>query len=179
MNRIICAFAVVLLSLCTTSIVTAEPPADSLAVRIVPSSTNNKGGHSITLFLPAQHFYVVITNVSKEPVRLWREWCSWGYYSLSFSVVGPDGKDILVKKKQIGWTKNFPDSTTLAPGDHLVFEVTFDQAVWPDAPVPDKGKSREVKMKAVFAIAADDESKQHGVWVGEVSSPVASYTIYR
>jgi hypothetical protein len=34
-------------------------------------------------------------------------------------------------------------------------------------------------MKAIFSIPADDDTKKHGVWTGEVSSPLESYTIFR
>jgi hypothetical protein len=94
-------------------------------------------------------------------------------------VVDANGKETIVEKAPRGWRKNFPDAMTLGPGDHIVFEVTFDEATWPNAPVPEKGKSREVKMKAVFAIPADADTKTHKVWTGEAASPVETYTIYR
>jgi len=37
-------------------------PADSLSVRIVPTSFREQGGRSITLWQPSQHFHVIITN---------------------------------------------------------------------------------------------------------------------
>ena len=178
MKRIIFALAILLPALRATRLFAADHPADAVAVRIVPSRTDDKGGRSITLFQPAQHFHVVVTNVSREPVRLWREWCSWGYHCLSFVVV-EDGRNTAVTKAEISWRKNYPDSTTLAPGEHMVFEVTFDKSVWPNAPVPDNGKSRVVRMKAVFAVPADEDARKLGVWTGEVSSPVEAYTVYR
>jgi hypothetical protein len=134
---------------------------------------------AITLFTPAQHFYVVVTNVSQEPIRLWREWCSWGYYNLSFKVTDDTGKTTVVKKKPREWRKNYPDSTILGPGDHMVFEVSFDEATWEGAPLPEQHKSRRVKMSAVFEIPEDQDTRKMKVWTGKASSPELTYTIYR
>ena len=60
---------------------------DSLSIRIVPTSFREKGGRSITLWQPSQHFHVIITNTAEEPIRLWREWCSWGEQMLSRDAV--------------------------------------------------------------------------------------------
>lgn len=59
-----------------------EPQAPPLlAVRIVSTKHHEKIGRTIELYQPSQHFDVVVTNVSDRPVRLWREWCRWGYFS--------------------------------------------------------------------------------------------------
>jgi len=178
MMRIVCVTGLVVVALATT-VFAAGKVEDSLAVRIVPTRTSDKGVRSIDLYRPSDHFHVVITNVSKDPIRLWREWCSWGYYALSFRIADENGKTTEVRKGPRAWTRNAPDAAALAPGDHMVLEVAFDQDTWPDAPLPGKGNSREVRMKAVFAIQADEETKKAGVWTGEVASPEETYTIYR
>ena len=172
--------------ICSLSVVAAlgrsfgeEKPADALSVRIVPTNFQEKAGRSITLWQPTQHFHVIITNTSGKPLLLWKEWCSWGYYTLSFEVMDENGKKTHVKKMPRPWTKNFPDSITILPGDHMVFEVSFAGATWQNAPLPPKGKSHKIKMKAVFEIVEDEQSKKHGVWTGKVSSPEFPYTIYR
>jgi hypothetical protein len=66
------------------------PPSAPLAVRIVPTSNTEKLGPGIELYGPEQHFHVVITNASGGPIRLWREWCRWGYFNLAF-VVAEEG----------------------------------------------------------------------------------------
>jgi hypothetical protein len=143
--QIIFLFACILMSPVVNA---GEKNADStvsLTVRIVPSSTTEKGVRLIALSNPSQHFSVVVTNTSNEHIRLWREWCSWGYYTLSFSVVDAAGKNVIVTKGSRAWTRNFPDTTTLGPGDHMVFEVTFDKDTWPNAPMPVESKSHTVK----------------------------------
>jgi len=170
---------------CNLSIIAAlersyaeEKPAEALSVRIVPTNFRETVGRSITLWQPTQHFHVIITNSSDKPLRLWKEWCSWGYYNLYFEATDKDGKKSHVKKMPRGWTKNFPDWITVFPGDHKVFEVTFD-ATWRGAPVPPKGKSHKINLKAVFEIGEDKDTKQNQVWTGKVSSPELPYTIYR
>ena len=32
-------------------------------------------------------WFVVLTNISKKDMSVWREWCSWGYFSLSFTII--------------------------------------------------------------------------------------------
>lgn len=150
----------------------------ALSVRIVPDRAGD-GGRSITLWRPSSRFSVVLTNLSDKPVRLWREWCSWGYFALSFVVNDDAGKATVVKKAGRGWDKNYPDWTQLDPGDSMVFEVTFGENTWENAPLPAPGKSLKVRMKAVYEVREDEESKKLNVWTGKVESPELAFTIYR
>lgn len=172
--------------LCSLSVMMAlvqvdgqEKAAESIAVRIVPTNFREKAGRSITLWQPTQHFYVIVTNTSAKPLRLWKEWCSWGYYNLTFVSTDGTGKKGIVKKLPRPWTKIFPDWLTIDPGDHMVFEVSFSETIWQNAPLPPKGKSHKIKLKAVFEIGEDEQSKIHEVWMGKLSSPEHPYTIYR
>ena len=179
MRRIVLLACVLVAMFVIQGCTAGEKAGSSLSVRIVPDSTDDKGSRTINLSLPKQHFYVVITNISDKPVRLWREWSSWGYYTLSFVVTDDKGKMKVVKKGMMAWTKNYPDWTVLTSGDHMVFEVSFDLETWPNAPIPEKDKSREVKMKAEFEIPEDKETKEYQVWTGKVSSPEDKYVIYK
>jgi hypothetical protein len=153
--------------------------ADILAVRIVPTGYHEKTGRAIEVYGPSQHFHVVVTNVSDRPVKLWRDWCSWGYFSLSFVATGEDGKPVTVGKKLREWMKNFPDATIVPPGDHMVFEVALDDDVWKDPPLPERGQSRTVRLRAVYTIRNDQEAEKFGVWTGRVSSPEETYTLWK
>ena len=175
-------FAVTLaaLSLCAPAWAGEGGAQPALAVRIVsPDRHRGEGPQLITLHQPSQQFHVVVTNVSGKPLRLWREWCSWGYYMLSFRVTGEDGETVTVKKAARGWSKNYPDWNLLQPGDHMVYEVSFDKKTWPNGPLPQEGKLREVKMSAVIEVEADAESKREDVWTGKVASPERTYKIAR
>ncbi len=148
----------------------------ALAVRIVPTQYMEKGGGLILLKQPSEHFHVVVTNVSSVPIRLWREWCSWGYYNLTFLVTVGTDAPFVVKKQSRAWFANWPDPETISPGGHHVRDVAFDTATWVGSPVPEAGSGRTVRMKAVFELPPED-AKPHGVWTGKVSSPEESYEL--
>ena len=60
-----------------------------------------------------------------------------------------------------------------------MFEVSFDAATWRDPPLPEQGKSRTVRLRAIFEVPADQETKANQVWTGKALSPEDAYTIYR
>src|SRR5689334_7045545 len=80
-----------------------------LSVQIVPTGARGSE-RSIELYQPGAHFHVTLTNKTKQPIRLWKEWCSWGYFNLSFEARGADGKVTRIHKRDRGWDKNFADS---------------------------------------------------------------------
>jgi hypothetical protein len=84
-----------------------------------------------------------------------------------------------VKKAVRSWHKNFPDAMILSPGGHMVYEVAFDPATWPDAPLPERHRPKIVRMRAVYSSRLDRDATEHGVWTGEVSSGEDGYTLWR
>jgi hypothetical protein len=154
-----------------------EKASAPITVRIVPDRLNERDERTIWLLPPLQHFRVVLTNVTREPVRLWQEWCSWGYFTLSFEATDQSGKTVNVRKKPRGWDRNYPDWTIIPPGDHMVFDVTFDESIWQNAPLPKVRESRVVKLKAIFEIPDDEDAKKAKVWTGRAVSPEYTYTL--
>src|SRR5258708_39482375 len=55
-------------------------------------------------------FYVILTNVSKEPQAAFEAWNSWGYQAVSFEVRTADGHPFAISKKPQGFTRNFPST---------------------------------------------------------------------
>jgi hypothetical protein len=153
-------------------------PPEPISVRIVPTSFHEKGGRVIALYKPADHFHVVLTNVSDQPIRLWRDWCSWGYFCLSFELTDQDGRTFQVRKKPRGWDKNFPDPFTIPGGNHMVLDVALDDT-WEGVPLPVNRNGQVWKIKAVYEVPADEETAKHKVWTGKVSSPEKTYTVFR
>jgi hypothetical protein len=45
------------------------------------------------------HFPVIVTNTSDKQQRIWREWCSWGYFGLTFQFTDESGKKWVAEKK--------------------------------------------------------------------------------
>jgi hypothetical protein len=163
----------------------ARPPDSAgvgvaaLTVRIVPTDFEEETGRVIAMNRPSQHFYVVATNVSGQSIRLWREWYSWGYFNLTFQVTGQEGGPVEVRKVDREWTRNFPDWEIIPPGGNQVREVTFDPTTWEGLPLPEAHRSRVVRIRAIYDIQQDEETKRHGIWTGRVSSPEDSYEIRR
>jgi len=155
----------------------AAPAREPLAVRIVPTRHDETSGRGIELRVPPNHFQVVVTNVSNQNLRLWREWCSWGYFNLSFEATDQNGRTVTVSKREQGWDKNFPDPILVLPGEHLVYEVSFDEDKWKNSPTVGLKGVKTIKMQAIFEIKPDKHALEKEVWTGRVTSPTNSYTL--
>ena len=159
-----------------------EPASPDLLVAIaVP---DRRGGRVVELIDERSHFHVVVTNVSEHPVRLWREWCSWGYYNLSFEITLPGGKKLVAKKHARPWKKNYPDFCTIEPGNHLVIEVYPNADDWKDSGLgsiarSDPGEGRKVTLQAIYSIEADQHAGEEGVWTGRVESELTEIVIHK
>ncbi len=125
------------------------------------------------------HFHVILRNTSNKPRRVWKEWCSWGYYALAFEITDSKGKTFTVNKKPRGWDKNYPDYWTLAPQECLVLDVAFaDTAIWEGFPRPSAHRG-VFKMRATFGIEPDSDSRERSVWTGRAVSESAEYVFYK
>ena len=153
--------------------------APPLRVEIVPHVSSVQRMPSILLWESGDHFHVVLTNISKRPVRLWREWCSWGYFNLSLESRDREGKTLSVSKRERDWDRNYPDWMELLPGDSTVFNVGLEPKVWMNSPiaVPAAGKTHKavIRLRAVYNVRDDEDARREGVWVGRVSSPEIDY----
>lgn len=154
-----------------------EPPQKSLAVHVVPTDSG-RGRRAIDLSNPGDHFHVLIENISNDRIRLWKEWCSWGYAALSFEVVDADGATRTIAKVPGEWNKNFPDLFELAPDDEMVIEVSLDPSLWQNSPLSGSSGEAQLRMRAVFEIGPDRESEKMKVWTGRALSAQFEYDIY-
>ena len=128
------------------------------------------------------HFPVVITNISTEPVKFWREWCSWGYFALSFEITDEHGKTWAASKynsktgKPIYWNRNFPDFWTIQPKESLVIDVLFaDTEIWGGFPLNPEGHPHFFTMRVICAVRSEEHSKKLGVWTGQIMSEPQKY----
>jgi hypothetical protein len=156
----------------------AEASRRSLAVNIVPTSSSEKVGQAIELFDKDRHFHVVVTNLSSAPIKLWEEWCSWGYFDLSFEARDVTGRRFVISKKMRGWDKNFPCPVTIGAGRAWVIDVNLDPSIWQNSPLSSDRGQATLRLRAVFEISEDEASKANGVWTGKVSSPEDEYKFY-
>jgi len=170
---------VVLLLAATTATVWAAPEAkpSPLAVNIVPTSSDARTGDTLELFGDG-HFHVVVTNLATAPIRVWKEWCSWGYFDLSFEARDATGRSFVISKKNRGWDKNFPCPIAIGGGRSWVIDVNLDPSIWLNSPLSNDTGKATLRLKAVFEIREDERSREERVWTGKVTSPAGEYTLY-
>jgi hypothetical protein len=110
----LCAFALVLLG-------TALPAAASDWLLTAVPQTEGKRGQVLDISRP---FHVILTNATNHNLVVWKDWCSWGYFNLSFEFKGKDGKIIKVEKDtRVGWTRNGPAEFVVLPGCAYTFTI--------------------------------------------------------
>jgi hypothetical protein len=169
---IIALFALMSLTVSTK----AEESPISVSIAIPTESTTNR-----ILFYRnrTNHFHVIVSNTSDKPQRIWQEWCSWGYFGLTFEFTDEHGKKWVANKKERSWTRNFPDWWILEPHESLVMDVHFgDSDIWQG--FPKVGDTPQiVTMRAVLEFKPDDESRKNGIWTGRVVSPTITVKFYQ
>ena len=147
----------------------ALPPVTvSIAIPVEGSILGHES-QSLSFRIPGAHFHTIISNVSTNDIRLWKEDCSLGYEALSFEVADNAGNNWVAKKRRRNWRTNYPRWRVLKPKEAMVIDVYFgDARVWEGFRRPPKGTPLTVILKAVFEIPADKDAKDHQVWAGRV-----------
>lgn len=163
--------------LCGTSLADDKDPAAGGPITVSIAIPVHHGHRSLN---ESDHFHVVVRNVSEKPLRLWTDRYSWGYDNLSFEQTLDDGKTTRITKKERGWDKNFPDWLELQPGESYILNVNlFAADIWNDVPTANpKAKPKLVKLRAIYEVQPDDESKKLGVWTGKVASATDTFAIW-
>ena len=115
-------------------------------------------------------FYVVLTNVSGQPQPAWETWNSWGFWTISFEFVMPDGKHIAAtKNRNTCFTKNYPATFLIPPGESQVYPIRLD-AGWDNRPTFAEAGDTPVTVKAIYEVAPTAESTKYKVWTGRIES---------
>jgi len=115
---------------------------------------------------------VIIENVSDKPQQHFDEWNSWGYFNLTLEWTDASGKTGTVRKVARSWTRNFPSTTTLKPGEALVREITFDPKVWQGW--PDISERTKLALKVSYHVAPRPDADG---WTGAINSEEQTVTI--
>jgi hypothetical protein len=113
--------------------------------------------------------YVVLTNVSGELQAVWESWNSWGYQTISFELTTADGKKFTVTRCQEDFTRNFPSTYVIKPGEHQVFAIRLDEW-WETRPSLPKGDEALITLKAIHEVTPTPEATKYKVWTGRVES---------
>ena len=141
-----------------------ETSRSPFSLSIVPGI----GGITMAKNKPRE-FYVVITNVSGGPQSIWQYWNSWGYQAISFELTTADGKKFVLSKKQEEFTRNFPSTFVVEPGEHQVSPIKLDER-WETHPALPKTDEMPITLKAVYEISTTPEASQYKVWTGRLES---------
>jgi hypothetical protein len=170
-------FALVFITVCNTQ----KQPASSnpeakaqkvpFSVSVVPETSRGEGfGSTIDMaHYKPRDFYVVLTNVSSEPQAVWEDRNSWGYRAVSFELTTVDGKKFLVSRRPASFTRNFPSTFLMEPGEHQVYAIRLDQW-WETHPSLPKADETEITLKAIYEVRPTPEAAQYKVWTGRLES---------
>ena len=159
-----------LLIICATSLALASALAElPFQISLVPEGRSDQGARISWGDDSKRNFYVVLTNTTDKPRRVFNTWNSWGYQAISFEfTLSPETK-INVSMKPQRFTKNVPSTFTIPPNGHQVFPITLNEA-WDEKPNFGKAGRIMVKMRIVYELSETTESKENGVWTGRIES---------
>ena len=156
------------------------PSSDSISapfsLAVVPEFSGSEGGSIAMANYKPRNFYVVLTNISKEPQAVWEYWNSWGYQTISFEFTTASGKKGRILKRQQDFTVNFPSTFLIQPGEHQVYAVQLDQW-WQAHPSLPKADEMPIALKAVYEVSPTPEASQHKVWTGRVESHTYNFKL--
>jgi len=153
----------------------SETQKTPFALSIVPTrSTSDSRVITIASQKPDE-FYVVLTNISNEPQSVWETWNSWGSQTISFEFKFGNNPPILVARGPEDFTRNFPSTFLIPPGEHKVYPIRLDK--WWDVRSIPKSTEMLVSLKAVYQVPNTPEAAEYHVWTGRVESGNYQFTL--
>jgi hypothetical protein len=126
----------------------------------------------------AREFYVVLTNISKEPQPVWEYWNGWGFQAVFFELTTGDGKRFVLTAKDRAFDSNFPSTFIVEPSEHQVFAIRFDDS-WGVEPALPKTDEMPVALKAIYGVSANPDTAKFHVWAGRVDSHSYNFTLFQ
>ncbi len=162
-------FLVLVLSLTRFAWSANQDAGQPFTLSVVPSRSSAQGGTITIADDKPDEFYVVLSNTSKDAQRVFESWNSWGYQTVSFEFVTPDGKKTVVSKRPQDFTRNFPSTFLIPPGEHQVYAIRLDKW-WEARPILTARAETQITLKAIYQVSATPESTKEKVWTGRVES---------
>ena len=159
-------------------VVTLEPVAkgeDNSQSPFLLSIVPGRSGITMAKNKPNE-FYAVLTNVSHEPQAVWETWNSWGYQVISFEITTADGKKFVLSKKQEEFTRNFPSTYLVQPGENQVIAIRLDDW-WVTHPALPKSDEMPITLRAAYEVTPTHEATQYKVWTGRLESRSYSFSL--
>jgi len=144
---------------------------------VVPSNSESKT-QSITIAKDKpREFYVILTDASKEARAVFQKWNSWGYQNVCLEFTTEDGKKFIVSMREQDFTRNFPGTFLIQPGEHQVYPIKLDEK-WEITPNLTTDGETKVTLKAIYRVPPTPEATEHKVWVGRVESKEYNFTLH-
>lgn len=154
---------------------TPATPDTPFELAVVPTRSSSDA-RIITRALEKPHeFYVVLTNVSNKPQAVWEAWNSWGARTISFQFKIGDNAPILITRGPEIFTRNFPSTFLIPPGEHQVYPIRLDK--WWDGSALPKSTEIQVSLKAIYEVPNTPEATTYHVWTGRVESRNYEFTL--
>ncbi len=173
MNKIVC---VVVVSLLTNAGVFAdsEKTLPDWRIEVVPSRNSVGKGAVIYAKKSLDVFYVVLHNQSGKDLKVWRDWCPWGYNNLSLTAEQEGGRKVSITRVPNDWDQSYPDAALVKAGQCYVYEIRLAGKTWKGI---EKISEKPFKLSVTFKVQETAEAKQKKVWIGEVTSNPVPVTL--
>jgi hypothetical protein len=186
MRILILLFTVTFLTSCNHETKKNKPSnIVNLELKIIPKSFPEAAPYPLLILNKKTDFqiFVLMTNYSTDTVRIWEENCSWGFGGLSFEFEYPSGEIQHVTHFCGAWDSNFPRTQKIPPNSSYIFSVNFMDGFWQNGPKPivdySKLKELNIKIKAIYEIKEDRDTKDNFVWTGSVESNTENYILFQ
>ncbi len=153
-----------------------DAPKAPFSLVVVPTTSTGEGGTITMAHRMPRDFYVVLTNDSQETQAVWESWNSWGYQAISFELTTTEGKKFVVSRRQEDFTRNFPSTFLVKPGEHQVLAIRLDER-WQTHPTLPKRDEMPVTLKAVYEVPPTAEATKYKVWTGRIESRIYNLTL--
>lgn len=153
----------------------SNTPRVPFTLSIVPTTSRSDSRVITIAATKPDEFYVVLTNISTAPQLVWEYWNSWGYQTISFEFMLDRNQRIIVSKRPQDFTKNFPSTFMIPPGDHKVYAIRLDRE-WDTIAIP-KSSEAPVTLKAIYQVSQTPEASTYNVWIGRVESSSCKLTL--
>ena len=111
---------------------------------------------------------MVFTNHSKEPIGVWRDWCSWGWFCPEITIAVAGQKYLFTRIKRT-WSRNYPDAYWIEPGDHYLLPVNLLGRSWVQPKDFRPDLEGVANVSCTFTLRACEATKRKGIWTGSVS----------
>jgi hypothetical protein len=159
----------------------AEKDASApFVLSVVPSWSSQKSRTISMADDKAHEFYVVLTNVSKDPQAVFEYWNSWGFATISFECTTVDGRKIVIAKGEQSFTMNAPSTFLIPLGEPQVYAIRLDTSWVPSSKLPfDADGKLPITLKAIYQVGSTPEATEHKVWTGRIESKPYDLVLWR